>query len=66
MAIESLIMMNLIMDGEFMNKFIARTNRSYKSHGTYEDVYMAYEGKLDDEDINELLYYCEENKLLGL
>ena len=56
---------NFIMNKEFMDEFIMVTNKSFEQTGTYENVYYGYEGKLDDDCIYELLYYCEENKLLN-
>jgi hypothetical protein len=59
MAIEK-----LITNEEFMSKFITATNKSWEQTGTYEDVYYGYEDEMSDDDILELLNYCEENDLL--
>lgn len=48
----------------FMNEFITLANESYENYGSYEDVYYGYEGKMTDDEIYELLNYCEDNKLL--
>jgi hypothetical protein len=55
---------NLITNKEFMDEFIAATNKSWEQTGTYEDVYYGYEDEMSDDDIRELLNYLEENDLL--
>jgi hypothetical protein len=55
---------NLITNKEFMDKFTALANSSYKHYGSYEDVYYGYEDEMSDDDIKTLLDYCEENDLL--
>lgn len=55
---------DLVTNKEFMDRFIAAANRSFKRNGTYEDVYYTYDDRMSDDDIRGLLYHCEENGLL--
>ena len=55
---------HLIMNEEFMNKFITLANSSFEHYGSYEDVYSMYGDEMNDDEILTLLDYCEDNDLL--
>jgi SOS response regulatory protein OraA/RecX len=59
-------MKKYIDDKEFMETFVKLANKSWENYGSYEDVYMEYEDRMSDDEILELLDYCDENELLEL
>ncbi len=59
-----MIIQELIIDKEFINRFASVANEIYKYTGDYKDVFEYYEKELAENEIEELLIYCEENNLL--
>jgi hypothetical protein len=55
----------IIQNKEFMDEFIQTADEIYQYSGDYKDVYDAFEDKLSDGEILELLDYCEDNNLLS-
>ena len=55
---------DLIENKVFINEFVLFANQAFTFSGGYNDVYEQYEDQLSDEEILELLDYCEENNLL--
>jgi hypothetical protein len=55
----------IIQNKEFMDEFIQTADEIYQYSGDYKDVYDAFEDKLSDNEILELLDYCEDNNLLS-
>ena len=54
-----------IQNKEFMDEFIQTANEVYQYSGDYKNVYDAFEDRLSDDEILELLDYCEDNNLLS-
>jgi hypothetical protein len=54
-----------IQNKEFMDEFIQTANEVYQYSGDYKNVYGAFEDRLSDDEILELLDYCEDNNLLS-
>ena len=54
----------LIKDKEFIDQFILVTNEIYKYTGDYKGVFEYYENEFIEDEIEELLVYCEKYDLL--
>ena len=54
-----------IQNKEFMDEFIQTANEVYQYSGDYKNVYGVFEDRLSDDEILELLDYCEDNNLLS-
>jgi hypothetical protein len=50
---------------EFMEPFIATAEECYKWTGDFEDVFDNYEDELTEDQIGELLEYCDNNNLIS-
>ena len=55
-----------INDKDFMESFIANAEESYEYFGDFKNMFDVYkEEGLTDEQIGDLLEYCDENDLIS-
>lgn len=55
-----------INDKDFMESFIANAEESYEYFGDFKNMFDVYEEEgLTDEQIGDLLEYCDENDLIS-
>ena len=55
-----------INDEEFMESFIANAEESYEYFGDFKNMYDVYEEEgLTEEQIGDLLEYCDKNDLIS-
>ena len=54
----------LIKGKEFFDEFILVANETYMYAGDYKGVFEYWEDKLTEDEIEELLVYCEKYDLL--
>ena len=55
-----------INDKDFMESFIANAEESYEYFGDFKNMFDVYEGEgLTDEQIGDLLEYCDKNDLIS-
>ena len=55
-----------INDEEFMESFIANAEESYEYFGDFKNMFDVYEEEgLTDEQIGDLLEYCDKNDLIS-
>jgi hypothetical protein len=54
-----------INDKEFMVSFIATAEECYRWTGDFGDVFDSYEDELTEDQIGELLEYCDNNNLIS-
>ena len=55
-----------INDKDFMESFIANAEESYEYFGDFKNMFDVYEGEgLTDEQIGDLLEYCDKNYLIS-
>ena len=54
-----------INDEEFMESFIANAEESYEYSGDFKYMFEIYEEELTEEQIGDLLEYCDKNDLIS-
>lgn len=55
-----------INDKDFMESFIANAEESYEYFGDFKNMFDVYEEEgLTDEQIGDLLEYCDKNDLIS-
>ena len=55
-----------INDEDFMKSFIANAEESYEYFGDFKNMFDVYEEEgLTDEQIGDLLEYCDKNDLIS-
>jgi hypothetical protein len=56
----------LINDKDFMESFIANAEESYEYFGDFKNMFDIYEEEgLTEEQIGDLLDYCDKNDLIN-
>jgi hypothetical protein len=54
-----------INNKKFMKSFIATAEECYRWTGDFGDVFDSYEDELTEDQIGELLEYCDNNNLIS-
>jgi hypothetical protein len=54
-----------VNDKDFMESFIANAEECYEYFGDFKNMFDVYEEELTEEQIGDLLEYCDKNDLIS-
>ena len=60
-----MIVQELINDKNFMKSFITTAEQCYEDCGDFKDMFDIYEDELSEDQIGDLLEYCDKNDLIS-